>query len=187
MQELMFQKAKEKSNVEPFKTRFSVHTICELLSTFSDDQKLWIQEADLGSLHTISEFQIPVNLVAWIMGHINPLLGEFRIKNKLLVFDKHLVCNILSVPNGSNPVKVTCTANEYDAFQKICDQFMDGCKAKMMKCIQVLKAATEDKVTFMRVLMLLALGYVLFPGIDNAVSTRYLHDIVDISQIKSFD
>ena len=95
MQELMFQKAKEKSNVEPFKTRFSVHRICELLSTFSDDHQLWIQEDGQGSLLAMCVLSTPMKLVAWIKGHINPLLREFRIKSKIVVFDKLLVCNFL--------------------------------------------------------------------------------------------
>jgi hypothetical protein len=46
----------------------------------------------------MSEFSIPMKLVAWIMKHIDVDLREFRLKHKVIVFDKQLVCNILGVP-----------------------------------------------------------------------------------------
>jgi hypothetical protein len=35
--------------------------------------------------------------------------------------------------------------------------------------------------------MLLALGFVLYPGTDNATTPRYLYNLQDVSKIKSFD
>ena len=45
----------------------------------------------------------------------------------------------------------------------------------------------KDKDSFMRAFMLLALGYVLCPGTDNATTPRYLYNLQDVSKIKSFD
>lgn len=71
------------SNVEHFKTRFSVHRIRELVPLFNNDYKLWIKEAGLGALLAISEFSIPVKLIKWIMRYVDPFLREFRLKNSL--------------------------------------------------------------------------------------------------------
>ena len=64
----------------------------------------------------MSEFSIPVKLVAWIMKHIDVDLRDFRLKHKVIVFDKQLVCNIRGVPSGEEPVKLTLTANQYEEF-----------------------------------------------------------------------
>ena len=134
----------------------------------------------------MSEFSIPVKLVAWIMKHIDVDLREFRLKHKVIVFDKQLVCNILGVPSGEEPVKFTSTADQYEAFQKIREPFMDGFKGKWPKCMEVL-TKPKDKDSFMRAFMLLALGSVLCPGTDNATTPRYLYNLQDVSKIKSFD
>ena len=60
-----------------------------------------------------------MKLVAWIMKHIDIDLREFRLKHKVIVFDKQLVCNIIGVPSGEEPIKLTSTADQYEAFQKI--------------------------------------------------------------------
>ena len=57
-----------------------------------------------------------MKLVAWIMKHIDIDLREFRLKYKVIIFDKQLVCNILGVPNGEEPAKLTSTADQYEAF-----------------------------------------------------------------------
>ena len=134
----------------------------------------------------MSDFSVPVNLVAWIMKHIDPDLREFRRKDKVIVFDKQLICNILGVPSGDEPVKLTCNADEYEAFLKIREPFMVGVRGKLSQCIDVLKTA-NDKTTFLRAFMLLALGSVLCPGTDNAITPRYLHNLKDVSLIRSFD
>ena len=121
-------KTKGKANGDPFTTRFSVHMIRD--HEFSQDQIGWIEEAVFGALLAMSEFSIPVKLVAWIMKHIDVDLREFRLKHKVIVFDKQLVCNILGVPSREEPVKFTSTADQYEAFQKIHEPFMDGFKGK---------------------------------------------------------
>ena len=121
-------KTKGKGNGDPFTTRVSVHRIHD--HEFSQDQIGWIEEAGLGALLAISEFSVPVKLVAWIMKHIDVDLREFRLKHKVIVFDKQLVCNILGVPSGEEPVKLTSTIDQYEAFQKIREPFMDGFKGK---------------------------------------------------------
>ena len=107
-------KTKGKANGDPFTTRFSVHMIRD--HEFSQDQIGWIEEAVFGALLAMSEFSIPVKLVAWIMKHIDVDLREFRLKHKVIVFDKQLVCNILGVPSGEEPVKLTSIADQYEAF-----------------------------------------------------------------------
>jgi hypothetical protein len=153
---------------------------------FNQEQIGWINEAGLGALLGMSDFSVPVNLVAWIMKHIDPDLREFRRKDKVIVFDKQLICNILGVPSGDEPVKLTCNADEYEAFLKIREPFMVGVRGKLSQCIDVLKTA-NDKTTFLRAFMLLALGSVLCPGTDNAITPRYLHNLKDVSLIRSFD
>ena len=53
------------------------------------------------------------------MKHINVDLREFRLKDKVIVFDKQLLCNILGVPSREELVKLTSTVDQYEAFQKI--------------------------------------------------------------------
>jgi hypothetical protein len=56
-------KLKGKGNGDAeFVTRFSVHRICD--HKFSQEQIRWIEDAGFGSLLAISEFSIPVKLVA---------------------------------------------------------------------------------------------------------------------------
>ena len=130
-------KTKVKVNGDPFKTRFSVHRIRD--HKFSQDQIGWIEDAGFGALLAMSEFSIPVKLVARITKHIDVDLREFRLNHKVIVFDKQLVkltstANqyeaFLGVPRGEEPVKLTSTPDQYEAFQKIHEPFMDGFKGR---------------------------------------------------------
>ena len=71
-------KTKGKGNGDPFITRFSIHRIHD--HEFSQDQIGWIEEVSFGALLVMSEFSIPVKLVAWIMKHMDVDLREFRLK-----------------------------------------------------------------------------------------------------------
>ena len=71
-------KIKGKGNGDPFTTRFSVQRIRD--HEFSQDQIGWIEEAGFDALLAMSEFSIPVKLVAWIMKHMEVDLREFRLK-----------------------------------------------------------------------------------------------------------
>jgi hypothetical protein len=64
----------------------------------------------------MSEFSIPVKLVAWIMKHVGVELREFRFKHKVFVLDKQLVCNVLGVPSEEEPVMLTGNTDQYEAF-----------------------------------------------------------------------
>lgn len=135
----------------------------------------------------MSDIFMPVKLVSWIIKNIDPDLRQFRIKKMVIVFDKQLVCNILGVLSGGEPVKLSCTADEYEAYQQIREPFMGGVRGlSLSKCIEVLMKA-NDKTTFMRAFKLLALGSVLCPGTNNSIMARYLHSLKDVSTIKSFD
>ena len=167
-------KTKGKGNSDPFTIRLLVHRIRD--HEFSQDRIGWIEEVGFGALLVMSEFSIPVKLIAWIVKHIDVDLREFRLKRKVTVFDKQLVCNILGVPSGEEPVKLTSTIDQYEAFQKIREPFMDGFKGKWPKCMEVL-TKPKDKDSFLRAFMLLALGSVLCLGIDNATASRYLYNL----------
>jgi len=178
---------KDTSN-EPFHTRFSVHRILELVKNeeINEEQTAWIKDAGFGALLTMSDVSVPSKLVHWIMMHIDPDMREFRLKKKVIVFDKQLVLKIVGVPSGPVPVALTCRPEDYEAFQRIREPFMVGVRAPISKCIEVLKAAT-DKATFMRAFVLLAFGSVLCATTDNAITSRLLHNLVDVSNIKTFD
>jgi len=116
-------KTKGKGNGDPFISGFLVHRILD--HEFSQDQIGWIEEASFGALLAMSEFSIPVKLVAWIMKHIDVDLREFRLNHKVIVFDKQLVkltstANqyeaFLGVPRGEEPVKLASTTDQYEAF-----------------------------------------------------------------------
>ena len=95
------------AEVEHFKTRFSVHRIRELVPTFVDAQKQWINEAGFGPLLAMTVFFVPVKLVRWMMKYVDPLISEFRLRNKVVVFNRELVCKILGLENGDVPLKLS--------------------------------------------------------------------------------
>jgi hypothetical protein len=173
----------EKGAAEHFLTRFSVHRIRKLVPHLvkDEDRKGWIALSGHGSLLSMSEFSIPVKLVKWIMQHIDPLLCEFRLDDKVIIFDRPLVCKILGFENGNKPLDLSG-----DVGRVLCNEYMDGNRAKLRKCIQVLKSS-KDRDSFMRAFMLLALGSVYCPGTANAVCLNYLHSLYDVSKIKEFD
>lgn len=78
-----------------FVTRFTVQKIREVVPKFSDDERQWIIDSGHGSLLSICEFFVPIKLVKWMVKHIDPLLCEFRFGEKVIIFDRLLVCNIL--------------------------------------------------------------------------------------------
>lgn len=172
---------------EKFISRFSVHRILKLVADFNEDQRKWIEDSSHGSLLSMSsDLWIPVKLVKWIMQHIDPLLREFRRGDKVIVFDRSLVCKILGFENGTIPLSLSVDVEKFEEFLKIRDQFREGDRAKLKRCKEVLMQS-KDKDTFMRAFMLLALGSVYCPGTTNAVCLKYLHSLHDVSKIKEFD
>jgi hypothetical protein len=129
----------EPGATEKFKHRFSVYRILELVAEFTKDQVDWIK------------------LVKWIMRHIDPLLREFRFEGKVVVFDRPLVCKILGFENGTKPLELSVDLERVDEFLKMQDQYRVGKRDKLSRCIEVLKSS-DDKESFMRAFMLLALG-----------------------------
>jgi hypothetical protein len=171
---------------EKFKHRFPVYRILELVAEFTKDQVDWIKESGHGSLLSMSKLCIPVKLVKWIMRHIDPLLREFRFEGKVIVFDHPLVCKILGFENGTKPLELSIDLERVDEFLKMRDQYRVGKRDKQSRCVEVLKSS-DDKDSFMRAFMLLALGSVYSLGTTNAVSLKYLHSLHDVSKIKEFD
>lgn len=177
---------KKNCDVEHFKTRFSVHRIRELAPTFTDTQREWIHDAGVGALLSMSAFSVPVKLVQWIMKHIDPLLSEFRLKNKVFVIDRPLVCKILELQNGTRPLNLFPDPENMEAVMPIRDQYKEGDRAKLKKCIEVLKAS-KDRESFIRSFMLLALGTVYCPGTSNDVSMKYVNSLIDTSELQTYD
>jgi len=163
------------AEVEHFKTQFSVHRIRELVPTFVDAQKQWINEAGFGLLLAMTEFSVPVKLVRWMMKYGDPLLCEFRLRIKVIVFNRELVRKILGLENGDVPVKLS---GDWDDVKNLREEYKEGERAKIKKCIEVLKHS-KDKDSFMRAFTLLAMGSVYCPETGNYVSLKYLHSLVN--------
>jgi hypothetical protein len=104
----------------------------------------------------------------------------------VIVFDRPIICKILGFENGTNPLELSVDLERVDEFLKIRDQYRVGKRAKLSRCVEVLKSS-DDKDSFMSAFMLLALGSIYCSGTTNAVSLKYLHSLHDVSKIKEFD
>uniref|UniRef100_K4AIW6 Uncharacterized protein n=1 Tax=Setaria italica TaxID=4555 RepID=K4AIW6_SETIT len=167
---------------EHFKTRFSVHRIRDLLPNLEDHQNQWINEAGFGALLTLAEFSLPVKLVKWMLKHVDPLLREFRYRNKVIVFNRDLVCKILRLQNGIIPLRLS---GDSEDVKKLWEVYKDGDRAKIAKCKEIVQS-NKDRDSFVRAFSLLALGTIYTPGTDNYISLKYLHSLVDISEISTY-
>jgi hypothetical protein len=103
-------------------------------------------------------------------------LCEFRLDGKVIVFGRPLVCKILGLENGTTPLNISVDVERVEEFQKICVQYRDGDWAKMKKCIEVLKSS-KDRDSFMKAIILLALGSVYCTSTTNVVTLKYLHSL----------
>ncbi|CAL4917283.1 unnamed protein product [Urochloa decumbens] len=172
-----------KDDSEHFKTRFSTKRICELIPLLEEHQKDWIGDSCFRALLSVQQVSVPVKLVKWVMQHTNPLLSEFRYKNRVIVFTRDLVCKILGLETGIEPVRLT---GDHDDVKDFRDVYKEGARAKINKCIEVLKETT-DRDLFMRAFTLLAMGCVYCPGTGNYIDMSYLHSLVDMSQVGNYD
>jgi hypothetical protein len=75
----------------------------------------------------------------------------------VIVFDRPIICKILGFENGTNPLELSVDLERVDEFLKMQDQYRVGKRDKLSRCIEVLKSS-DDKESFMRAFMLLALG-----------------------------
>jgi hypothetical protein len=118
-----------------------------------------------------------------MMKRVDPLLSEFRYKNRVIVFNRDLICKILGLENNARAVRIS---GDSDEVMKLKELYSDGDRAKIGKCISI---ATESKdgETFMRSFALLALGSVYNPGTDNDVSLKYLNSLENVELISTFD
>jgi hypothetical protein len=114
------------------------------------------------------------------------LLREFRFEDKVIVFDRPLVCKIVGLENDTRPLELSVDPDRFEEFQKNRDQYKVGKRATIQRCLEVLNSS-KDQDSFMRAFMFLALGSVYCPGTTNAVFLKYLHSLHDVSKIKEFD
>nr|TKV92535.1 hypothetical protein SEVIR_9G167700v2 [Setaria viridis] len=118
-----------------------------------------------------------------MLKHVNPLLREFRYRNKVIVFNHDLVCKILGLQDGIIPLRLSGDSEDVKKLQEV---YKDGDRAKIAKCKEIVQS-TKDRDSFVRAFSLFALGTIYTPGIGNYISLKYLHSLVDISEISTFD
>jgi hypothetical protein len=118
------------------------------------------------------EFSVPIKLVKWMMKLVDPLLSEFRYKNRVIVFNRDLICRILGLENNARAVRISGDSVEV---MKLKELYRDGDRE------------SKDRETFMRSFALLALGSVYNPGTGNDVSLKYLNNLENVELISTFD
>jgi hypothetical protein len=177
----------EKTNIsineEHFKCRLSARRICSLVPQLSNQQKEWVINAGFGALLSMHEFSVPIKLVKWMMKRVDPFLSEFRYKNRVIVFNRDLICKILGLENNARAVRIS---GDSDEVMKLKELYRDGDRAKIGKCISI-ATESKDRETFMRSFALLALGSVYNPGTSNDVSLKYLNSLENVELISTFD
>lgn len=132
---------------------------------------------------SLADFSVPVKLVKWIIKYIDPMLCQFKFKNRVITFDRELVRRILGLGRGTRPVRVSGNSNSTKELREV---YLEGERAKISKCMDLL-TRSKDKESFMRGFMLLALGTLFCPGTGNYVEMKYLHSLGDISELSSYD
>lgn len=126
---------------------------------------------------------MPIRLVKWIMRHVDPLICEFRYKHRVIVFSRELVSKILGLQNGNAALVLS---GDSEAVNELRELYKEGERAPIKKCIDVLKKST-DRASFLRAFMLLALGTIYCPRTGNYVEMKYLHSLVNIADLSSYD
>jgi hypothetical protein len=140
-------------------------------------------DADFGALLSMHLFSVPIKLVKWMMKCVDPLLSEFRYKNRVIIFNRELICKILGLENNARVMRIS--EDSYEVI-KLKELYRDGDRAKIGKCISI-ATESKDRETFMRSFSLLALGSVYNPGTGNDVSLKYLNSLENVELINTDD
>jgi hypothetical protein len=140
-------------------------------------------DADFGALLSMHLFSVPTKLVKWMMKRVDPLLSEFRYKNRVIIFNCELICKILGLENNARVMRIS--GDSYEVI-KLKELYRDGDRAKIGKCISI-ATESKDRETFMRSFSLLALGSVYNPGTGNDVSLKYLNNLENVELINTDD
>ena len=171
------------------KSQFAAGRLKDIVKGLDEKQRKLITDRGLGVLQDICAFSAPKGLLEWMIGKIDPELGEFRNtrNNTSILFNKQMVIKVLGLPHGSRPVVLLGKHDEspYREFYKI--EFNHGRRAPIHHAEDLLEDKTLDDDTWFRTFFLLVVSTYFCPGTGDMLSLEYLGSLGDPKIVCEYD
>jgi hypothetical protein len=133
----------------------------------------------------VSPFNIPNELIDFIVVHKTLQLSEFKYHKNMIVFTREMVRKVFGIRCGNKPVellKKSESTKMRDIYKFPTNNMLDIATA-----ISVLKTCEDnDVVNILRTWDILFLAIVVDPGNGNMCSLDYLASMVDSTRTEEF-
>ena len=136
----------------------------------------------------ISKFNVPDELLEWVVMNIDPKLREYRHKLvKPIVFTRDMIQKLFNLPSGATPVVHLKKSEHTDLRNMYRDGVHPAARAPIPFLENLLEnCADDDTVMINRSFDLLAFATVLFPGTSNIVPLDYLGSLLDMDRVHEY-
>ncbi|KAL6659765.1 hypothetical protein ACP70R_002594 [Stipagrostis hirtigluma subsp. patula] len=171
-------------------SRFSSHRITKLALEMSQEKKDLLAEHNLSFLLDIKKISVQPHFMMWLMRHTRTESSEIVVGDKRIPITKHMADKVVGLPEGSQ--KVVTTPGSDPRLRKIAEKLIKqyhptSSLLPVCTLIDKLEKDLRDEEWYIRSLFLLFVNCVLFPRTDNNIKLDYLHSLIDIQKILSYD
>ncbi|KAM0825388.1 hypothetical protein ACQ4PT_069595 [Festuca glaucescens] len=167
------------------KDRFAAKRLRVVADKLDSDKRAIIeQKSAFRSLMNVSPFNIPNELIDYVAQHTSPVLREFKVGKKRIVFTKDMVTKVFGIVSGCKPV-VSLKRSEQSSLRDVYRG--SNPRPDIPTTIKILtECDVTDEDTIVRSWDLLCMATVVDPRSSNHVSMDYLSSMSDPSKTHEY-
>ncbi|KAM0926732.1 hypothetical protein ACQ4PT_003358 [Festuca glaucescens] len=160
------------------KDRFAAKRLRAVVDKLDSDKRAIIeQKSAFRSLLNVSPFNIPNELIDYVAQHTSPVLREFKVGKKRIVFTKDMVTKVFGIVSGCKPV-VCLKRSEQSSLRDVYRG--SNPRPDIPTTIKILtECDVTDEDTIVRSWDLLCMATVVDPRSSNHVGMDYLGSMSD--------
>ncbi|KAM0930286.1 hypothetical protein ACQ4PT_001034 [Festuca glaucescens] len=167
------------------KDRFVAKRLRSVADKLDSDKRAIIeQKSAFRSLLNVSPFNIPNELIDYVAQHTSPVLREFKVGKKQIVFTKDMVTKVFGIVSGRKPV-VSLKRSEQSSLRDVYRG--SNPRSDIPTTIKILTdCGLTDEDTIVRSWDLLCMATVVDPRSSNHVGMDYLGSMSDPSKTHEY-
>lgn len=177
---------KKSGNELPWKIRFGAKRLRNFVeNNLSPAKQAVIATTCFAGFLRISKFNVPDELLEWVVMNIDANLCEYRYKNsRPIVFTRGMMQKVFNIPGGNRPVE---RLNKHD-HPEIRNIYRDGGDRAPIATLESLLESCDDtdEVMIKRSFALLVFSTVLFLGTSNMVPLDYIGSLLDMDRMHEY-
>lgn len=156
----------------------------DVVSKFSDEKKVAVEEMGFGLLLKLQCEQLQLGLCGWLIDRFDPSKSSIEVHGKRFNLGPTDFENIMGVKDGGHDVEIRGSRADIQELKNIHFGRSRHRISGMRKMAEKLKEKKNVDDTFRVRFVLFALATLLCPSISGDLTEKYLHPLRDINGIK---